>query len=151
MPKRRNQFALWLRNEAARVVIESISWGSAYRVAVGRPGPERAFENFDLLDVAAAVGVKQSDGDPSASSRLPTAADCFERLGRPFSAGTLVLSRRYCECAKREHRSMQRCVGTSVGKVARGQFRPPGRFSPSTIPGQIALALPRILAGNHHA
>lgn len=51
VPKDRNQFAIWLINPTTRIVVESISYGYTCRVALGKAGEQKTFENYDLLDL----------------------------------------------------------------------------------------------------
>ncbi len=53
-----NPVAVWFVNDTTRVVVEGINYGRNARVAVGRAGPIRSFENNDLGDLAS---VRRSD------------------------------------------------------------------------------------------
>jgi hypothetical protein len=58
--KNLNPFAVWFVSPTTRVVIEGTNWGMNARVALGRAGPSREFENYDFLDLLATRSESES-------------------------------------------------------------------------------------------
>ncbi len=64
-----NQFAVWYASSTTRIVVEGINWGDNTRVALGRAGSVKQFENYDFRDLLAVRAKKAGQTEQSVSGK----------------------------------------------------------------------------------